>query len=376
MDTLGVAPALAPQLRLAGEPLPLLDRARIYVCGVTPYDVSHLGHAATFVWLDAAVRVLELAGVTAQVCRNVTDVDDVLTEAARRAGVRYDRFAAVQQYTFDRDMAALGVRRPDHEPRAHGYVGQVIALAAALLQGGHAYGSGGGVYLPGRPVAAAWNVAEGEARRLSAEFGGLPEDPRKRDQLDVTVWQPSAADEPAWDSPWGRGRPGWHAECAAMSLSVFGPAVDVHAGGGDLRYPHHAGQAALAEALTGVRPYARRWMHIGVVRIAGEKMAKSVGNLVLVNDLIASHPAAAIRLMLLDRQWSQPWDYEPGQLTVAEEKLERLYSAAGRPGAPEGPLQRVRAALLADLDVPTALAVATEEGGAAARLLVETLVLA
>ena len=376
MDTPRVTAAAPATMRLGGAPLPLLDRARVYVCGVTPYDVTHLGHAAAFVWVDTLVRVLALLDVSAAVCRNVTDVDDVLTEAARRAGVRYDRFAAVQQYAFDRDMTALGVRRPDHEPRAHSYVGQVIALGAALLRQGAAYESGGGVYLPGRPVAAAWQVAEEDARRLTAEFGGLPEDPRKSDQLDATIWQPSAADEPAWDSPWGPGRPGWHAECAAMSLSVFGPALDVHAGGADLRFPHHACQAALAEAVSGVRPFARRWMHVGVVRVNGAKMAKSTGNLVLVGDLLADHPPAVIRLMLLDREWSKAWDFDASLLAPAARTLESLYAAAGRPGSDEMSIARVTEALIDDLDVPTALAVGIEAGGAAARLVVETLALA
>src|SRR5581483_1773398 len=212
---------------IAGQRLELLDRARIYACGITPYDVTHLGHAATFVWIDALGRTLRLLGVQPDVCRNVTDVDDVLDAAARRAGAAYDEFAAIQQFQFDRDMAALGVRSPEHEPRAHRYVEQVIRLASGLLSAGVAYSRGGSVYFRGHGVASRAGLDAGEALRLAAEYGGRPDDQAKDDPLDAAVWQASEPDHPAWDSPWGPGRPGWHAECAAMAMSVFGPAVDL-----------------------------------------------------------------------------------------------------------------------------------------------------
>lgn len=363
-------------LRLSGSRLALLDRARVYVCGVTPYDVTHLGHAATFVWVDTLVRVLALTGARAEVCRNVTDVDDVLTEAARDAGVVYDRFAAVQQYAFSRDMAALGVRRPEHEPRAHSYVPQVITLAQELLGAGAAYEAGGCVYYRGRAVADAAGLPAGRAGDLLAEYGDRAGEPGKREPFDVALWRSSSEAAPAWDSPWGPGRPGWHAECAAMAVSTFGPALDVHAGGADLRFPHHAYEAALATALTGVHPFARRWLQAGVVRFAGLKMSKSLGNLVLVSDLLGDYPAAAVRLMVVDRPWAQDWDYEPELAAAAAARLEELYSAAGRPGGAAPAAEAAREALLDDLDVPTALEIALAEGGPAARLVVDTLGLA
>jgi cysteinyl-tRNA synthetase len=234
--------AAAPAVVLAGVRLELLDRARVYACGITPYDVTHLGHAATFTWVDTLARTLRFLGVEPEVCRNVTDVDDVLDAAAGRAGAAYDTFAAIQQFQFDRDMAALNVRSPDHEPRAHRYVEQVMRLAAGLVDTGAAYARDGSVFLRGGDVASRAGLDRVAALRLSREFAGRPEDPAKADPLDVAVWQASEPGHPAWDSPWGPGRPGWHAECAAMAMSVFGPAVDVHAGGADLRYPHHAYQ--------------------------------------------------------------------------------------------------------------------------------------
>ena len=359
---------------IAGQRIELLDRARVYACGITPYDVTHLGHAATFVWIDTLGRVLRLLGVQPEVCRNVTDVDDVLDAAAGRAGTAYDEFAAVQQFGFDRDMAAIGVRSPEHEPRAHRYVAHVIRLASGLLDTGAAYQRAGGVYFRGAGVAERAGLDRAAARQLAGEFGGRPDDPAKDDPLDVAVWQAGEPGHPAWDSPWGPGRPGWHAECVAMALSVFGPAMDVHAGGAELRFPHHAYHAAMAEAFTGVRPYARAWFHTGVVTIDGAKMAKSAGNLVLLDDLLAAHPAGAVRLMILDRPWAQGWDYRPDLLAAATARLETLYQAAAR-NVPDDPaaVGELRRLLATDLNVPAALDLAAEAGGATARTLASVL---
>jgi cysteinyl-tRNA synthetase len=360
-------------LTLGGYRLAVLDRARIYACGITPYDVTHLGHAATYVWVDALARTLRLFGVEPEICRNVTDVDDVLDEAADRVGEPYDAFAAVGQYYFDRDMTALNVRAVAHEPRARRYVDQVIRLSSGLLAAGAAYVRQGSVYFRGEPAVRGSGLDLDTALRLSAEYGGRPEDPAKDDPLDVAVWLASEPGHPAWESPWGRGRPGWHAECAAMALSVFGTGVDVHAGGADLRFPHHAYHAAMAEAFTGVRPYARAWLHAGTVRIGGAKMAKSTGNLVLVRDLLEDHPAAAVRLMILDRPWGKDWDYSPFLLDGAEKRLEDLYRAAGRIATASAALPEIGRLLAADLNVTAAIDVATEEGGAAARSVTATL---
>jgi cysteinyl-tRNA synthetase len=370
----------ATALRLADTDLPVLDRARIYCCGITPYDVTHLGHAATFVWVDVLTRVLAAFGVTAQLCRNVTDVDDVLFAAAERSGTAYDAFASVQQFRFDQDMTALGVREPQFAPRARRNVGQVVRLAAALLESGAAYLREGSVYFRGADTAGPAGLTSDEAAALAAEYGADLDDPVKDDKLDVAVWRRSAEGEPGWPSPWGTGRPGWHAECAAMSLSVLGSAVDVLSGGADLAYPHHAYQIAMAQAVTGVRPFARAIFEVGVVRLGGAKMAKSTGNLVLVGDVLADHPAAALRLCLLDRPWARAWEYATAELEAATARLERLYRAAGRStaetsrdGAQASAAAAISAALRDDLDVPAALAIAEEAGGGAARSLIATL---
>ncbi|HEX9035259.1 MAG TPA: cysteine--tRNA ligase [Streptosporangiaceae bacterium] len=373
-------PTMTTGLRLGGSFLPVLDRARIYCCGITPYDVTHLGHAATFVWVDVLTRVLGSIGVDAQLCRNVTDVDDVLFAAAERSGSAYDAFASVQQYRFDQDMTALGVREPQFAPRARRNVGQVIRLAAVLLDSGAAYLRDGSVYFRGDGMAGAAGLSRDDAEALAAEYGARLDDPAKDDKLDVAVWRRSEGGEPGWPSPWGIGRPGWHAECAAMSLSVLGLSVDVLCGGADLRFPHHAYQIAMAEAVTGVRPNARSRFGVGVVSLDGAKMAKSTQNLVLVSDVLADHPAAALRLCLVDRPWAQGWDYSVAALDAATTRLERLYRAAGRnAGATAGESSQaaaaaaITAALCDNLDVPGALAVAEEAGGAAARSLIATL---
>jgi cysteinyl-tRNA synthetase len=360
-------------LVLAGHQAPMLDRARIYVCGITPYDVTHLGHAATFVWVDALGRVLRLLGTEPEMCRNVTDVDDVLDAAASRAGTPYDAFAAIQQYYFEHDLAALNVQAPRHEPRAHRYVEHVMRLAQGLIAVGAAYDRHGSVYFRGRGAATQAGLDQAEALRLSAEYGGRPDDPRKDDPLDAAVWQAAEPGHPAWDSPWGPGRPGWHAECVAMALSTFGVGVDVHAGGNDLRFPHHAYHSAMAEAFTGVRPYARAWLHAGTVLVDGVKMAKSLGNLVLVSDLLGAHTAAAIRLMILDRPWPEDWEYSDASLDAAAARLADLYQAAARTHTAGASAAEIRRLLATDLDVPAAVDVAIEAGGAAARLLIATL---
>jgi cysteinyl-tRNA synthetase len=362
---------------IAGQRVRLADRARVYACGITPYDVTHLGHAATFVWVDALGRVLRFLGVEPEVCRNITDVDDVLDAAARRARTPYDAFAAIRQFQFDQDMAALRVRPPEHEPRAHRYVEHVIRLASGLLDAGAAYTRHGSVYLRGEGVAQRAGFGREEALALALEYAGRPDDPAKDDPLDVAVWQAGEPGHPAWQSPWGPGRPGWHAECAAMAMSVFGPAMDLHAGGADLRFPHQAYHAAMAEAFTGVRPYARARFHVGVVTLDGAKMAKSTGNLVLLAKLFASHSPDVVRLMILDRAWQESWDYRPALLETAAARLEALYLAAGR-GAAAAPSAdaELRRVLAADLNVPAALDLAIEAGGSTARTLVNVLGLA
>jgi cysteinyl-tRNA synthetase len=362
-------------LHLAGAALPMVGRVRMYVCGITPYDVTHLGHAATYLWADAAERVLRWHGHTVTVARNVTDVDEVLFAEARRRGEQHSMLATLQRASFEATMERLRVRVPDHSPTAAQAVGHVVQLAFALLGRDQAYLRGGTVYARTRSAAALAGLDAEQAARLSASFHDDPDDPQKEHPLDVPVWRETADDEISWPSPWGDGRPGWHAECAAMVLALFGPSVDLHCGGADLTYPHHACETVMAQLATGVAPFARMWLRAGVVRVDGAKMAKSAGNLVLVDDLLREYSPAVVRLLCLNRRWADPWDYSPDQLPACAAILDDLYAAAARPDAGSSGSAAVPAALLHDLDVPTAVNVALEDGGQAARTLIEILAL-
>ncbi|WP_323792519.1 cysteine--tRNA ligase [Nocardioides sp.] len=368
----GSPPARPTSLSLGGTTVAAVGSARLYVCGITPYDVTHLGHASTFVWADVIASVLDASGVRPRVCRNITDVDDVLMEAARSKGRHFDEYALVQQSLFEQSMRALRVGTPAEEPRARHHIEAVQQLAQALLDLGVAYERDGTVWFRAGDVVERSGLSRERALELSADYGDAPDDPAKDDPFDVPVWRASSDDDPAWISPWGWGRPGWHAECAAMAWSVHGPSVDVLVGGEDLAFPHHAYQSAMVEAVSGFTPFARAVLHVGEVRIDGAKMAKSTGNLVLVDDILQGCSPAALRLLLLARPYGEAWDYEPSRLAEAEGALQRLYAAAGRAGSSTDPDSAV-ALLREDLDVAGACARAEADGGEVARRLITAL---
>jgi len=335
-----------------------------------------VGHASTFVWADLLASVARAAGGSTLLARNVTDVDDVLTRAAATAGQPYDQLAVVQEFQLDRDLAALGIARPDLSPHARGHVGAVQRLAAALLDAGAAYEVDGHVYFRGAHVPARAGLDEQTALARSQEYGDQDDVPGRESPFDVAVWRPSAEDHPAWPSPWGWGRPGWHAECAAMATAALGHGIDVLVGGSDLAFPHHAYQQAMVEAASGAAPFARAVLHVGEVRLDGAKMAKSTGNLVLVSDLLTRVRGPVLRLALLHRPVGEAWDFDEAGLGEAGDLLDRLHAAAGPPsGRVEDPAGRaaVLDALLDGLDVRAAVATALETGGDAAGHLLDVL---
>ncbi|HUY67504.1 MAG TPA: class I tRNA ligase family protein [Acidimicrobiales bacterium] len=363
-------------LRVGGAHVPIIGSARVYVCGITPYDTTHLGHAATFVWTDVAARVLHLTGAHVDVCRNVTDVDDHLLAESRSRGVPWRSLATQQTYRFERDASDLGIIRPAFEPRSHDYVDDVIGLALGLIARDAAYERDGSVFFRGEHVCETAGLDPTEAVIRLEEDSAHHDNPLNevsQSPLDVAIWQRSSGDEPAWPSPWGEGRPGWHAECAAMALSTFGPTVDLHGGGADLDFPHHAYEAALAEAFTGVSPFARSWMHVGTVKSRGQKMAKSTGNLVFVHDLLQRWPAAAIRYLILTRPWRADWEFEEDSLMEATAHLDDMWSRATNTVDSDSARRQVVAALLDDIDASHALAIAREAGGQVLTELIEFL---
>ncbi len=376
VGTAGRYPADPPRvlpLTLAGRSLLTPGPLRVYTCGITPYDVTHMGHASTFVWADLVASLAHATGVEAVTCRNVTDVDDVLTAAARVKGRHYDDFALTQEFLFERDMQALSAARPDMTPHARAFIRPVQRLATALLDAGAAYARDGYVYFRGEAVPAAAGLDEAAALAASEEFGDQLDVPGRDSPFDVALWRPSLEDHPAWPSPWGWGRPGWHAECAAMAMACLGNSVDVLVGGADLAFPHHAYQSAMVEAATGVTPFARAVVHVGEVRLAGEKMAKSTGNLLLIGDVLGRHAGPAVRLALLDRAWDQPWECADEEFQRAAEVLERLRSAAGTPADAADARDEVLRLLVTELNVPDAIQLALTEGGGAARFLIDVL---
>ena len=362
-------------LRLGSSPLPSLARARIYVCGITPYDTTHIGHAATFVWVDALSRVLAHVGIEPEVVRNITDVDDELMREAANRKTTWSALATQQTFQFEDDMRKLRVQRPAFEPASHDYVTDVVFLARALLDRGVAYEREGSVYFRAGDLWKGSGLSESDALAVYDARGGRAGDPAKDDPADAAIWQRSEPGEPTWQSPWGPGRPGWHAECAAMATTLLGLAVDVHAGGADLAYPHHAYEEAIVEAATGVTPFARSWMHVGTVTRGGQKVAKSTGNLVFVMDLLQRWAPQAVRLLLLDRPWAETWDFHESDLEGAATRLEALWSAGGTPGGDEASVHAALEALMDDLDVPRALDIAIDSGGEAARTVAKVLAL-
>src|SRR5437763_3541694 len=337
----------------------------MYVCGITPYDSTHLGHAATYLTYDVLIRRLEELGHEVALVRNVTDVDDSILPKARQLGVNYLELADAEMARFRSDMEALGMQSPRSEPRATDAVPQIIDLVGKLLDNGHAYRADGSVFFDIATFPAYGQLSHysrDEMVRIAAERGGRPDDPAKRGPLDFTLWQRSAADEPSWEAPFGPGRPGWHIECSAMCLAAHGPTLDLHGGGTDLIFPHHESEMAQSTSLTG-EPLARHWMHSAMVAYDGEKMSKSLGNLVFVSDLLKVADARAIRLALLRHHYRAGFEWFDTDIDEGRALLRRLFAAAScgsdpsfTGGADPRPFaEAVRTALDDDLDVPTAL---------------------
>ncbi|MFG2019750.1 cysteine--1-D-myo-inosityl 2-amino-2-deoxy-alpha-D-glucopyranoside ligase [Actinomadura geliboluensis] len=338
------------------------DTARMYVCGITPYDATHLGHANTYLAFDLVNRVWRDLGHRVHYVQNATDVDDPLLERAQQTGEDWRALADREIELFREDMTALRILPPDQYIGAVEAIPLVVEMIEKLRGRDAAYEVDGDVYFP---VAA--DPSFGAVSRLDraamaplfAERGGDPDRPGKRDPLDALLWMARRPGEPGWESPFGEGRPGWHVECSAISVEYLGMAFDVEGGGSDLAFPHHEMSASHAQVATGERPHARAYVHAGMVGLDGEKMSKSRGNLVFVSKLReAGADPMAIRLALLDRHYRADWEWTGGALEEAAGRLARWRAAAARPsGAPAAPLAAaVRGHLADDLDAPAALA--------------------
>jgi L-cysteine:1D-myo-inositol 2-amino-2-deoxy-alpha-D-glucopyranoside ligase len=326
----------------------------MYTCGITPYDSAHLGHAAVYVTYDVLQRRLIDRGHEVQCVRNITDVDDSILQKARELGVHYLDLAAAEIARFDDDMAALGLLPAWSTPRATSAIPDIRGFIGMVLERGHAYEAGGAVYFdvstfPGFGTVS--NYSRDEMLAFAKERGGNIDDPNKRDPLDFVLWQPSLPDEPSWESMWGPGRPGWHIECSALALRELGTTIDLHGGGADLIFPHHECERAQSEAATG-EPFVRHWMHQAMVRMDGEKMSKSLGNLVFVSELRKAWDPMAIRMLLLEEHYRTGWEWDDTRIDRAAKRLDAWRTA----GEGSAALDDVRAALDDDLDLPTAVA--------------------
>ena len=331
---------------------------RMYVCGITPYDSTHLGHAATYLTYDLLIRRLEELGHEVRMVRNVTDVDDSILPKARELGVPYLDLAEAELARFRSDMDALDTRPPLAEPRATESIDGMIDMVGRLLDDGHAYRAHGTVYFDVSTFPRYGDVSHysrAEMVRLARDRGGNPDDPHRRDPLDFVLWQPSLPDEPSWDAPFGVGRPGWHVECSVMAMHELGPTLDLHGGGTDLIFPHHECEVAQSESVT-CEPFSRHWVHSAMVSYDGEKMSKSLGNLVFISDLLKEWEPAAIRAAISGHRYRDSWDWTDDLMPSAAARVDAWRAA----GSGDAALDDVRAALDDDLDTPTALAALDE----------------
>ncbi len=332
---------------------------KMYVCGITPYDSTHLGHANTYLTYDLLIRRLEDLGHEVKLVRNITDVDDSILPKARELGVDFLELAAEETARFHGDMIALNTRPVFAEPHATKWVAEMVELVETLEAKGHTYVVDGTVFFDVSTFDSFGAVSgydESTMVEYAAERGGHPDDPRQRNPLDFILWQPSLDDEPSWPSPWGSGRPGWHIECSAMSKGTLGPTLDLHGGGSDLIFPHHECSRAQSEAANGVT-FVNHWMHAGMVAYQGTKMSKSLGNLVFVSELVKTADPRAIRLALMRHHYRSDWEWFDSDIDTAAAMLDRMHRAAHAPAGPDPDryADRVRAALDNDLDAPTAL---------------------
>jgi cysteinyl-tRNA synthetase len=337
-------------------------RVTMYVCGITVYSSAHIGNARPNVVFDVLARLLRLRYALTYV-RNITDVDDKINAAARAEGIPIGTLTERYTERFHEDMKALGVLPPDVEPRVTAHMEPIVKMIGQLIDTGAAYEAEGHVLFS---VATFPDYGRLSGRSVDEMLAGARVEvaPYKRDPADFVLWKPSAGDEVGWDSPWGRGRPGWHIECSAMAAAHLGETIDIHGGGQDLVFPHHENEVAQSRCAHGGAPFARYWVHNGLVNVDSEKMSKSLGNVLLVRELLAEHPGEVIRLGLLAAHYRQPLDWTEQLMGDTRRRLDRMYAVLRDAGI-EGPGQTpaldalppaVLDALDDDLNTPEALA--------------------
>ena len=334
----------------------------MYVCGVTVYDDCHIGHAMSYVTFDVVRRYLEYKGYQVKHVQNFTDIDDKIIDRAQKLGVSPYELAEKYIMEYFKDIDALNVKRAHIYPRATEEMSKIIEVIQGLISKGCAYQSDGSVYFRVRSFPKYGNLSHRKMDDMKS--GGTMEEMEKEDVLDFALWKAVKPSEPSWSSPWGNGRPGWHIECSAMSLKYIGESIDIHGGGQDLIFPHHENEITQSEAFTGVVPFVRYWMHNGLLQLSGDKMSKSLGNLVTVKQALEQYSADAIRLFILSSHYRSPITYSDETLQSAELGMVRLRQAvkdtgiSGQNGMLDGEPFRSRFVESMDDDFNTAQAVA------------------
>lgn len=345
-------------------------RVGIYACGITPYDTTHAGHAFLFLMFDVLVRYLRDRGHDVTYVQNVTDIDDDILRKSAELGMAWDELGQRETDKYRNDMRNLNALDPDHYVAATAHIIEIVALVSSLVAKEVAYEVNGNVYFAidkDPDFGKLSHIPREDMLAVANERGNKADDPNKKDPLDFILWQAGAPGEPTWDSPWSQGRPGWHIECSAMSTTYLGNTLDIHGGGYDLIFPHHECEIAQSEIATGVEPFARFWMHVAMVKYQGEKMSKSLGNLVLVSDVLKDSSADALRLYLLSNHYRTEWEYEDDTIDQWSSVADDLREAAEFPAYGVEDIldvsrqqQRFYDALDDDLDTPRAINVLRE----------------
>jgi cysteinyl-tRNA synthetase len=300
-------------------------KVKMYVCGVTVYDYCHIGHARAYVAFDMIFRYLKFSGYDVTYIRNYTDIDDKIINRAHEQGIPWNEVAERFIAEFNKDMAALDIQVPTHEPKATEHIAEIIEIVHRLVEKGYAYAIAGDVYFRVNNYSDYLKLSK---RNLDDMQAGarVDVDERKENPMDFALWKGSKPGEPAWDSPWGPGRPGWHIECSAMSMKFLGETFDIHGGGKDLVFPHHENEIAQSEAANG-KQFVRYWIHNGFVNIDSEKMSKSLGNFFTIKDVLKKYDSEVLRFFLLSAHYRSPIDFCDQNLSDAESGLERIYKA-------------------------------------------------
>ena len=311
------------------EFVPRSDEVKMYVCGVTPYDDAHIGHAMSYIIFDVIRRYLQFCGYGLKYVQNVTDIDDKIINRANSIGVSAGELAEKYTVGFFEDMDALNVKPADFYPRATGEIPKIIEVIQGLVDKGYAYEAAGSVYFRVRQVADYGKLAN---RNLESMVAGarIEAGQEKEYPMDFTLWKASKPGEPSWNSPWGEGRPGWHIECSAMSLKYLGETIDIHGGGQDLIFPHHENEIAQSESFTGKKPFVKYWLHNGLLQFNEEKMSKSLGNLIKIKEALTRYSADAIRIFVLSSHYRSPLTYSEDALEAAGGGAERLLRVISR----------------------------------------------